>query len=350
MKSEPLSGSTDRFETLAARAIRLRTEGVRGRYAPSPTGAQHLGNIRTALLAWMQARLQGGVFILRMEDLDLPRVKPGSAAGILDDLEWIGIDWDAGGGIGGESSPYVQSERGELYAMALRVLEQKGLVFECTCSRKDIRLAASAPHGNSPVYPGTCREARHASRDRPRSSRFRIPDRTMSFVDRVAGRISQDMRTEVGDFVLKRKDGLFAYQLAVVVDDALMGISDVVRGIDLIDSTPRQILLYEALDLPPPDFWHVPLMHSDEGTRMSKRFESTTIEAYRAGGGGAHQLVGELAASIGLVEAGTRLSSRDLLAVYDIDEFRRRLKEFTKSSMAPPHPIPLPEGEGDNNF
>ena len=263
---------------------------------------------------------------MRMEDLDLPRTRPGSAESILKELEWIGLDWDEGGGIDGESSPYVQSERDDLYGAALRVLNEKGLVFRCTCSRKDIRMAASAPHGTTPVYPGTCREARHIGVDHPCSSRFRVPDRRVCIQDRVTGTIVQDMQTEVGDFILRRSDGLFAYQLAVVVDDSLMGITDVVRGVDLLESTPRQILLYEALGVQPPDFWHVPLMFDEGGERMSKRFGSTTIEQFRADGGTASQLVGELAASIGLVEPGKHLSPRELLNMYDIASFRQHLQ------------------------
>lgn len=323
----------DRFETLAGRGARLRARGVRGRYAPSPTGAQHLGNARTALLAWMQARLQGGEFVLRMEDLDLPRLKPGSAAGILNDLEWLGLDWDEGDGRGGGSAPYTQSERNEFYAGALRVLEAEGLVFSCTCSRRDIRLASSAPHGKTPVYPGTCRDGPRLVTDRACSLRFRVPDRSISFEDRIAGEVTQNLRSEVGDFILKRRDGLFAYQLAVVVDDALMGISDVVRGMDLIESTPRQILLYQALGVQPPVFWHVPLMHGGEGERMSKRFGSTTVEEYRAGGGSASELAGKLAASVGLVGPGLRLSPRDLLGRYDIDGFRRHLQQITQNTV-----------------
>ena len=316
----------ENFQSLLVQGMRRRNEGTRGRYAPSPTGAQHLGNARTALVAWMQARLQGGVFVMRMEDLDLPRVQPGSAAQILSELEWMGLDWDEGQGVGGLCAPYQQSGRDDLYAAALRLFDNNGLVFKCVCSRRDIRMAASAPHGKTPKYPGTCRLAKPCPHDRPYAWRFRVPNEIIGFDDAIAARATQNVAMEVGDFVLKRSDGLYAYQLAVVIDDALMGISDVVRGMDLIESTPRQILLFDALGVPPPTYWHVPLMRDGDGRRMSKRFGSTTIEGFRAGGGDARQLVGELAASLGLVESGASLTPRDLLSMYDIDTFRQHLQ------------------------
>ncbi len=317
----------ENFQSLLVKGALSRAGGTRGRYAPSPTGAQHLGNARTALMAWMQARLQHGVLVMRMEDLDLPRVQPGSADQILHELEWIGIDWDEGQWAGGGCSPYRQSKRDDFYAAALQLLDNNGLVFRCVCSRKDIRMAASAPHGKTPKYPGTCRHEKPNLHDRPHAWRFRAPNETISFDDAIAGRATQNVGTEVGDFVLKRSDGLYAYQLAVVVDDALMGISDVVRGMDLIESSPRQILLFEALGVPPPTFWHVPLMRDADGRRMSKRFCSTTIEDFRTGGGDARQLVGELAASLGLVEPGASLTPRDLLSMYDIDTFRLHMQQ-----------------------
>ena len=273
----------------------------------------------------MQARLQDGEFVMRMEDLDLPRVHPGSAPQILDELKWMGIDWDEGAGVGGASSPYLQSGRNDLYAAALALLETKGLIFSCICSRRDIRMAASAPHEKTPIYPGTCRYRKHDPHQQPVAWRYRVSNEIISFDDNITGAVSQNVGSEVGDFVLRRKDGLYAYQLAVVVDDALMGITDVVRGMDLIDSTPRQILLYRALDTVGPEFWHVPLMRDSDGRRMSKRFNSFTIERFRAGGGSARQLVGELAASIGLIEPGVSLTPRDLLSLHDIDTFRQCL-------------------------
>ncbi len=252
---------------------------VRGRYAPSPTGPQHRGNLRTAILAWLQVRLNGGTFILRMEDLDQPRVVPGSAEQILQQLRWLGLDWDEGPDVGGPVGPYLQSERTGNYSRAFKYLQQQGSVYPCFCSRRDINNAASAPHGaEGPVYPGTCRDVTEdeipeisARTGRQPAWRFRVRDSELDYVDEVLGTQRHNVAKETGDFVVLRRDGLFAYQLAVVVDDALMGISDVLRGADLAPSTPRQILLYRALGVSPPRFWHVPLMLDDNGQRLAKR-------------------------------------------------------------------------------
>ncbi|MFU8804835.1 MAG: tRNA glutamyl-Q(34) synthetase GluQRS, partial [Bradymonadaceae bacterium] len=283
--------SKDRFEELLARAGALRAEGIRGRYAPSPTGTLHLGNVRTALVAWLQVRLQQGTLVMRMEDIDLPRVIEGSAEEVLEDLRWVGLDWDEGPDVGGPLGPYDQSTRTELYEEALRRLEEKGLIFRCYCSRKDVAEAASAPHGLGGVitYPGTCRTltteeeaaVRREKPDRDPAWRYRIPSRHVSLVDEVVGRYEENLETEVGDFVVRRADLIFAYQLAVVVDDALMGITDIVRGFDLLDSTPRQIDLFEALDFPVPRFWHIPLMLDETGQRLSKRDGSESLRMLR---------------------------------------------------------------------
>ena len=257
---------------------------VRGRYAPSPTGPLHLGNLRTALFAWLQARVEQGAFVMRMEDLDRGRTVEGSADAILDDLKSLGLDWDEGPNVGGAVGPYVQSLRDPFYESALETLRAQDLTYPCYCSRKEIAEVASAPHGATIVYPGTCAnlsateriERREVSGREP-SIRFRVPDRTIGFEDRVCGEYSQQMVREVGDFVIKRADGLFAYQLAVVVDDLAMHMSDVVRGDDLLDSTPRQIALFEALGGKIPTFWHVPLMNDLDGTRLSKRDNSSGL-------------------------------------------------------------------------
>lgn len=319
------------FAALMHQAKLACKDGPRGRYAPSPTGALHLGNARTALLAWLQIRLQKGIFVMRMEDLDGPRVLPGCAAQILDDLEWMGLDWDEGGQRSGSFSPYEQSQRGELYALALDLLHKQGRVFACTCSRKDIAMAASAPHGRTPVYPGTCRWKMHSgSDDRAHSLRYRVPDENLGFSDKIMGTFTQHLSRDVGDFVLRRADGLYAYQLAVVVDDLLMGITDVVRGIDLIDSTPRQILLGQALGASVPAYWHVPLMSDQEGRRMSKRYRSQTIAKFRADGGSPSQLVALLAASVGLVKTDKEISPNNLLQRYDLDSFKQLLSRVSQ--------------------
>lgn len=279
---------------------------VIGRYAPSPTGDLHLGNVRTALLAWLHCRVQGGTFLLRMEDLDLPRVVAGSAERILYDLEWLGLDWD--------TDVVYQSKRNDLYEAALSTLQSKGLVYPCFCSRKDIREAASAPHGTLTneglIYPGTCTNLSSAqiakkSRDKMPALRIRVPD---------------GLRDSCGDFVIKRVDKLFAYQLAVVVDDLEQGVTEIVRGADLLESTDRQLYLAGQLqpDTPKMNYFHVPLMMDTDGNRMSKRFGSLTLSQCRADGSSAQQIVGRLASSVGLIDRDQALSINELLAEVEL--------------------------------
>lgn len=306
---------------LARSAERLRADGPRGRYAPSPTGPLHLGNVRTALVAWLQTRLAGGTFVMRMEDLDQPRTVEGSAEQILDDLRWLGLDWDEGPDVGGPCGPYDQSARDSIYDAALQLLDDSELVFRCYCSRREIQEASSAPHGRTAVYPGTCRfltpdeeeAVRIEKDDKTPSWRFRVADVEVSFDDLVMGAQSQRLTDEVGDFPVRRADGLFAYQLAVVVDDWLMGITDVLRGEDLVHSTPRQIALFEAFGAHVPRFWHVPLMMDAKGRRMSKRDGSESLAELRDQGATPQKVVGMLAASLGWVEPDTELSADELL-------------------------------------
>src|ERR1700694_209987 len=275
-------------------------ESPRGRYAPSPTGDLHLGNLRTALLAWLFARCTGGQFVLRVEDLDRPRTRQGSIQRMLDDLRWLGIDWDEGPDVGGPYAPYTQSERKALYIAYLQRLQDAGRIYPCYCSRAEIARAASAPHEDEgPRYPGTCRHLSEEQRreleaagSRP-SLRFRVDDeRVVTFHDQLAGRQQQHVQNVVGDFILRRADGIFAYQFAVVVDDALMRINQVVRGADLLASTARQILLYEALGFAVPTFAHVPLVMDNEGKRLSKRLQSDGLEPLRADGATPTPVVG----------------------------------------------------------
>jgi glutamyl-tRNA synthetase len=260
-----------------------------GRYAPSPTGDLHLGNLRTALLAWEQIRALGGIFILRIEDIDLPRTVPGSEQRMLDDLRWLGLTWDEGPNIGGPAGPYRQSERTPFYEEALRRLEALGRTYLCTCSRRDLR-EASAPHGSEgPVYPGTCRAADPAlQRAHPQGAavRFRIPDdgANVEFTDDLLGPQRFDLAALCGDFVIRRRDGLWAYQLACAVDDALMGVTHILRGEDLIGSTPRQIALLRALGLPVPRTAHAPLVVDGRGERMCKRDGSLSLQTLRERG------------------------------------------------------------------
>jgi glutamyl-tRNA synthetase len=290
---------------------------VRGRFAPSPTGDVHLGTARTALLAWLAARRAGGAFVMRVEDLDAARVVPGAEARILADLRWLGIDWDEGPDVGGAYGPYRQSERLPLYREALATLEAEGRLFRCYCSRKDLAAAASAPHAGEegPRYPGTCRDgARTPPPGRAPALRFRVEPGVVAFDDERAGRVEQDVAAAVGDFVVCRADGTPAYQLAVVVDDAAMRITQVVRGVDLLASTPRQILLYRALGLRVPSFQHVPLVVDAEGVRLAKRHASAFLAAQRDAGRRPEDVVGELAASVGMHPGGTGpISAAELL-------------------------------------
>ncbi len=298
---------------------------TRGRYAPSPTGDLHLGNLRTALLAWLFARCDGGQFVLRVEDLDRPRTRRGATQRMLDDLRWLGIDWDEGPDVGGPYAPYTQSERQAIYAAYLQRLQDAGRIYPCYCSRAEIARAASAPHEDEGLrYPGACR---HLSEDQRRkleaaggsspSLRFRVDDeRVVTFHDLLAGRQQQHVQNVVGDFILRRADGIFAYQFAVVVDDALMHINQVVRGADLLASTARQIALYEALGFAVPTFAHVPLVLDNEGKRLSKRLQSEGLEPLRAAGVRPTRVVGLLAAGCGLVEKGAVISAAELAQQY----------------------------------
>lgn len=296
-----------------------------GRYAPSPTGELHLGNARTALAAYLACRSAGGRFVMRVEDLDGPRNIPGAEGRILETLRFMGLDWDEGPDVGGPHAPYRQSERFARYEEALARLLGSGRAFGCRCSRQDLARLASAPHGTGvegPVYPGTCREAGLApgdrlDRDRVVAARFRVAPGAVAFDDLVAGRFEQDIAREVGDFVIKRADGVWAYQLAVVVDDAAMGVDQVVRGADLLDSTPRQIQLLEALGAPVPAYGHVPLVVDAEGKRLAKRDGATALAGLRERGMTQGRLLGLLGHSLGLWPAGAEAAMPDLVAAFD---------------------------------
>ena len=293
----------------------------RGRFAPSPTGLTHLGTASTALLAWLSVRAQQGAYVMRMEDLDQRRVLAGSADGILGDLRWLGLDWDEGPDVGGPHAPYAQSERGPRYAGAFESLRAAGLVYPCFCSRKDIQSAASAPQapGDEAHYPGTCRDLAPSEVTRRLASgavpawRFRVdPADVVSFADRVRGRY-EAAPGSIGDFVVLRADGVPAYQLAVVVDDIAMRMSEVVRGEDLLASTVRQLLLYRAFEAVPPSFAHVPLLLGDDGARLSKRHRGVTLRELRDAGQSAEAIVGRLANRHGLRPTAAPLAARDLV-------------------------------------
>lgn len=300
--------------------------GHRGRFAPSPTGDLHLGGARTALAAWLWARSQGGPFILRVEDLDRPRVVAGAEARIAEDLAWLGLDFDEGPDEGGPHAPYRQSERQPLYDAAVEALLASGRAFRCWCSRAEVARAATAPHGagdDGPRYSGTCRERMSGPPGRLPSVRLRVEPETVAFVDGVHGAQADDVAATVGDFVIRRADGVTAYQLAVVVDDAAMAIDDVLRGDDLLGSTGRQLLLYRALGLTAPRFAHVPLVLGPDGSRLSKRHGAIGVRAWRERGWSSQRVVGMLAASLGLCPPDAQASAAELVDGFDLARLAR---------------------------
>lgn len=297
-----------------------------GRLAPSPTGALHLGNVRTFMIAWLRARSQGGKVIFRMEDLDHPKDKPGAAEQAVKDLRWLGFDWD---------EEYVQSERKAVYREALEALRATGLVYPCVCSRRDVESAQSAPHaGEQLYYPGTCRgrfrtwqeavEFKHrvteTQRDKP-CWRFRVPENAVvSFDDAFAGRYEQNVPKTLGDFPLARDEFGAGYTLACTVDDLLMGVTEVVRGDDLLPATPAQILLAQALRLCDSalGYCHVPLVVGKDGKRLAKRHGDTRIASYREQGKTPEEILGFLAASCGWAAKGEAVSLADLVPRFDL--------------------------------
>lgn len=259
----------------------------RGRIAPSPTGRLHLGHARTFWTAHERARAAGGRLLLRIEDLDPQRVRPEFVTGIFEDLRWLGISWDEGPDVGGPCPPYVQSEGLDNYRAALARLRDGGFLFPCTCSRRDIAQAISAPHAadDEVIYPGTCRTAVGGPEDRPVAWRFRVPSgESVRFVDIRLGPQEFVAGRDFGDFVVWRPDGLPSYQLACVVDDSRMGITEVVRGEDLLVSTARQLLLYRALKQQPPAFFHCPLVRDESGIRLAKRHDALSVSGLREAG------------------------------------------------------------------
>jgi glutamyl-tRNA synthetase len=283
--------------------------GCIGRLAPSPTGAQHVGNARTYLIAWLSARSQGGRVVLRIEDIDSPRIKAGAAEQAAADLRWLGLDWDG--------EPVVQTERLPRYEAALLQLRKQELVYPCTCSRADIAAAASAPHAEheGPVYPGTCSHRTAADAESltvPFAWRFRVND-SPAFDDRFLGPVQIDLKQTGGDFVVWKNTGTPAYQLAVVVDDAAAGVTEVIRGDDLVPSTPRQLLLYRALGSAPPTFAHVPLVVGPDGRRLAKRHGDTRLSTLRDGGMKPEELIGRLAWSCGWIAKVGPITVQELL-------------------------------------
>ncbi len=282
-----------------------------GRYAPSPTGALHLGNLRTALASYLSARSRGMRYLLRIEDIDRNRCKAEFEDHQLADLNALGIDWDA--------EPLRQSERGSIYDESLDRLKERRLVYPCFCSRKDIQLALSAPHvGEGTGYPGTCSiltSSESASRIKAGEQhcwRLRVDQAPKVFIDGFHGDVSIDLSCDGGDFVIKRADGFHSYQLVCAVDDALSGVSEVLRGDDLLDSGARQAYLLHCLGLPIPRYIHIPLMNATDGNRLAKRVGSEDLSGFLSRGYTVEQIRGYLAWSLGLCERGEVLTMQRL--------------------------------------
>jgi glutamyl-tRNA synthetase len=295
-----------------------------GRLAPSPTGAQHVGNARTYLLAWLSIRSRGGRVILRIEDIDSPRIKTWATAEAIEDLRWLGLNWDDGPDIGGPHAPYIQAERLDRFRTAMEHCQSAERAYPCTCSRSDIAAAASAPHlgQEGPIYPGTCAarsaaDAEHLA-DVPYAWRFRMPNHDRIFHDLVAGEQRSRLADELGDFVIAKSDGTPSYQLAVVVDDHEMGVTEVVRGDDLLPSTFRQLALYDFFGWQPPQFAHVPLVVGPDARRLAKRHGDTRLSEIRKRGLGPEKLIGLLAWSCGLRSTASPTTAAELIADFDL--------------------------------
>lgn len=291
-----------------------------GRFAPSPSGRMHLGNVFCALLAWLSVRSQGGRMVLRIEDLDPARCRPEYAAQLEDDLRWFGLTWDEGGAAGGPS--YFQSARDAAYAVAFEKLSAQGLTYPCFCTRAELH-AASAPHlsDGRTVYAGTCRSLSAGEVSRHRLShapawRLRVPDEDICFADGLQGFYSENLARTTGDFILRRSDGVYAYQLAVVVDDAAQGVTEVLRGRDLLNSTPRQLYLYRLLGLNPPAFSHIPLLLAPDGRRLSKRDRDLDLGALRARCPSPEPLLGHLAHFAGLLPHPVPVTASELIPIF----------------------------------
>lgn len=307
---------------------------VRGRLAPSPTGYIHLGNAWAFLLAWSMARARNGQVVLRMEDIDPARSRPEYVDGILRDLAWLGLDWDEGPDVGGPYAPYTQSGRFALYENALVRLAQRGLTYPCFCTRKELRSLANAPHGpQEGVYPGLCRNLSETEIVERRAKglraavRFRAPGAPAPVVDKIAGVYPAAGRAEglsgpiaplvPDDIPLRRSDGVYSYQLAVVVDDAAMHINQVVRGNDLLHCTPQQVQLFQALGVQPPQYAHIPLLCDEQGERLAKRHASLEVQVLRNNGARAEALIGYLAWRSGVQRECAPLNAGDFTEMLD---------------------------------
>lgn len=290
---------------------------MRGRFAPSPTGYLHLGNVWGAFLCWLQVRQAGGTLVLRIEDIDEQRSRPEYAESLMDDLTWLGIDWDEGPRRGGAYGPYIQQKRYDCYSRALEQLRELGLIYPCYCSRARLQAVAGAPHvGDLSVYDGHCyhltAEERRQQQKSP-SWRVHVSQETICFQDGLYGPCEEYLPRDCGDFVVRRADGLYAYQLAVSVDDGAMGISHVLRGCDLLSSTARQIWLLKLLGYTPPQYTHIPLLVDGAGNRLSKRQQGITVRQLRRQGLQGTEILSYLAFRGGLTATYENFSKVGLL-------------------------------------
>ena len=301
---------------------------VVGRFAPTPSGKMHLGNVLCCLVAWLSARSQGGKVLLRVEDLDPERSGADYERQIEEDLRWLGLDWDEGG-LEAAGGRYCQSGRSGVYEQYFDILSEKGLMYPCFCSRAELH-AADAPHLSDGryFYPGTCRnltpeEAAEKAKKRKPAWRVKVPDETVRFTDLHYGPYAENLAAECGDFVVRRADGVFAYQLATAVDDGLMGVTEVVRGRDLIGSTARQLWLQRTLGLPSPVYGHIPLLTDWDGRRLSKRDGDLDLarlrEKWRP-----EEIIGMLAEAAGILPAYRPVSARELVPLFSWGKVKKR--------------------------
>lgn len=293
-----------------------------GRFAPSPSGRMHLGNVYCALLSWLSAKADGGQWILRIEDLDLQRCKRQFADVLENDLLWLGLKWDEGGSNCGTKGPYYQSERSSIYEQYFQQLVEAGLTYPCFCRRADL-LSAQAPHASDGrvVYSGVClnlspNQQAELAKQRPPAIRIRVPNEEVSYVDGHFGYQTENLQLDCGDFIIRRSDKSFAYQLAVVVDDALMGVTQVVRGCDLLPSTHQQLFLYKMLGFNAPQFYHLPLLMSQSGARLAKRDVGADVGALRLSCCRAQRVIGQLAFWAGLIDRPQPISADELLSEF----------------------------------
>ncbi len=288
--------------------------GAVGRFAPTPSGRMHLGNVFAALMAWLSVRSKKGTMVLRMEDLDTQRTSGEFADLLRQDLNWLGLDWDV------ETAP--QSQRSPVYDRYFALLREKGLLYPCYCTRSQLH-SVNAPHlsDGTYVYPGTCRNLTEFP-DRKPAWRVTVPDRIWEFSDRIQGSYRENLATDCGDFVVRRADGVYVYQLAVTVDDGEAGVTEVVRGMDLLSSAPRQMYLQELFGFSHPEYAHVPMLMAPDGRRLSKRDKDLDLGALRQRMS-AEELIGILAHSAGLLEKAAPISAKELAAEFSWDKVRK---------------------------